>query len=141
MKSWKLWIGVASLLVAAVAVAERVPPGTNDEISNRLAPFGELCRTGDPCAQAASSQASTSGPMSGQQVFDKFCSACHATGVAGAPKAGDASAWKPRIAKGMDTLWQHVENGFNAMPPKGTCVSCSDEELHNALNYLVGQAE
>ncbi len=138
MKSWKLLIGLASVLVAATAVAERVPPGDNDAISKRLAPFGEVCRTGEKCAQAASSQASTSGPMSGKEVFDKFCSACHATGVAGAPKAGNAADWDPRIAKGMDTLWQHVENGFNAMPPKGTCVSCSDKELHNALDYMVG---
>lgn len=141
MKRWKLWIGLVSVLAAATALAERVPPGTNDEITQRLAPFGEVCRTGDPCASAAASAASSSGPMSGQQVYDKFCSACHATGVAGAPQTGVADAWQPRIGKGLDTLWQHVQSGFNAMPPKGTCMSCSDEELRSAMDYLVGQAE
>jgi cytochrome c5 len=54
---------------------------------------------------------------------------------------GDAAAWQPRIDKGMDTLWQHTLNGLNAMPPKGTCMACSDEELRAAMDHMVGQVQ
>lgn len=138
VKGWKLLMVALTLLVTGSAVAERVPPGTVEEIRERLQPIGELCRPGDPCAQGAATAAAGGGGMSGQQVYDQFCGACHATGVAGAPKFGDAAAWGPRIDKGMDTLWDHTLNGFNAMPPRGTCMSCSEEDLRAALDYIVG---
>ncbi|HEX7037369.1 MAG TPA: cytochrome c5 family protein [Pseudomonadales bacterium] len=141
MKGWKLLMVMLSLFGTAAAVAERVPPGTAEEIRERLQPFGTLCRPGDPCAQSAATAGAEGGAMSGQQVYDQFCSACHGTGVAGAPKFGDAAAWGPRLDKGMDTLWQHTLNGFNAMPPRGTCIACSEEELRGALDYLVGQVQ
>lgn len=141
MKSWKLSTGVMALLVTMAAVADRVPPGTDDEISERLQPFGDLCRTGDECAQGVAGPSAGGAALSGEQVYNQFCAACHAAGVAGAPKMGDAAAWEPRIAQGMDTLWEHTLNGINAMPPKGTCINCSDDELRSAMEYIVGQTE
>ena len=76
-----------------------------------------------------------------QQIYSTYCQACHAAGVAGAPKLGDTEAWAPRIEKGMDTLVDHVVNGFNAMPPKGTCMSCSEEDLKATVDYMVGQSQ
>jgi cytochrome c5 len=67
--------------------------------------------------------------------------ACHATGAAGAPKVGDAAAWAPRIAQGMDTLVQHSINGLRAMPPRGTCANCSDEDLKAAVTYMVERSQ
>ena len=59
-------------------------------------------------------------------------------GVAGAPKLGDAVAWEPRIAKGMDTLYNSVINGLPpAMPAKGMCFSCSDDDLRALVDYMV----
>lgn len=78
---------------------------------------------------------------SGKDVYDSKCFACHGTGAAGAPKLGDKAAWEPRIAKGMDTLMTHAKNGFNAMPPMGTCMDCSDDELKAAIEYMTSQAE
>jgi len=75
----------------------------------------------------------------GQNIYQKSCQACHATGVAGAPKLGDKEAWAPRIAKGNDALLLSVTNGLKAMPPKGTCMSCSEDELRAALEYMVGE--
>jgi cytochrome c5 len=124
-----------SALGAATAAADVVPPGTEDEIRERLQPFGELCRAGEDCGQATA--AAASGPLSGEEVYNQFCFACHASGVGGAPMLGDADAWAPRIAKGSDTLWEHTLNGINAMPAKGTCMSCTDDELRSALDYMV----
>jgi cytochrome c5 len=75
----------------------------------------------------------------GQKIYQTSCQACHATGAAGAPKMGDKDAWTPRIAKGNDALLSSVKNGLNAMPPKGACMSCSEDELRAAMEYMVGQ--
>jgi cytochrome c5 len=55
----------------------------------------------------------------GQQVFDAQCAACHKTGVAGAPKFGDAAAWGPRIKAGFESLLNSALKGKNAMGPQG----------------------
>jgi len=126
-------------LGATTASADVVPPGTDDEIRERLEPFGQLCRAGEDCGQAAA--ASSTAALSGEEVYNKFCFACHAVGVGGAPKLGDAEGWGPRLAQGMDTLWEHTLNGINAMPAKGTCMSCSDDELRGALEFMVQQGQ
>lgn len=77
----------------------------------------------------------------GKQVYDTTCMACHATGAAGAPKVGDKAAWAPRIAQGMDTLAQHAVAGIRAMPPRGTCAACSDDDLKAAVGYMVGESK
>jgi len=77
----------------------------------------------------------------GQQIYQASCQACHATGAAGAPKLGDKEAWAPRIATGMDAMLSSAINGKNAMPPKGACMSCSDEDLKAAIEYMVSQSQ
>lgn len=144
MKISKLLIGMLATLVSSVALADRVPPGTDEEIAERLQPFGELCRSGEPCASVAGggpSGGEGAGGASAEQVYNQFCATCHAAGVAGAPVLGNAEAWQPRIAKGMETLWDHTLNGFNAMPPKGTCMDCSEEELRATLDYMLEQVQ
>ena len=71
-----------------------------------------------------------------QRRYEKSCIICHANGAAGAPKTGDVEAWKPRLEKGMDALVKSVEEGLNAMPAKGMCFDCSDEE-YKALILLM----
>jgi cytochrome c5 len=56
---------------------------------------------------------------SGEDVFKAQCSACHATGAAGAPKFGDAGAWGARIGKGYDALLTSALKGKGAMGPQG----------------------
>jgi len=81
---------------------------------------------------------------SGKDVYEKTCSACHATGVAGAPKLGDQAAWGERVAKGKEDLYSHAINGFEGqsgtMPPKGGNPSLSDAEVKSAVDYMVGQS-
>lgn len=91
-------------------------------------------------AQASSGGASSGAPKSAQEVYQSVCSTCHATGVLGAPKFGSASAWKPHIAKGKKTLYQHAIHGFKAMPPKGGATSLSDAEVKAAVDYMVKKA-
>jgi cytochrome c5 len=72
----------------------------------------------------------------GKAVYDKTCVACHATGVANAPKFGDKAAWAPRVAAGKDALFASVKKGKGVMPPKaGT--DLGDEDLKAAVDYLL----
>ena len=77
----------------------------------------------------------------GKAIYEKTCVACHASGVANAPKLGDKAAWAPRIAAGMDALMASTIDGKNAMPPRAGDASLSDDELKAALEYLVGKAK
>ena len=89
-----------------------------------------------------------SGPLAaadappGKKVYESACMACHMTGVANAPKLGDQAAWAPRVAKGMDALLQSAIHGVagTAMPPRGTCATCSDADLKAAVEFMVSQA-
>lgn len=73
--------------------------------------------------------------------YNKSCAVCHNAGAAGAPKTGDAAAWAPKLEKGMDALLQSVKNGLNAMPPKGMCFDCTDEEYAALIEYMSTPAE
>ena len=76
----------------------------------------------------------------GEAVFTAVCTACHASGVLGAPKIDDKAAWEPRAAKGLDGLMKSAVNGLNAMPARGGDPSITDEELNNAIVYMTGKA-
>ena len=73
--------------------------------------------------------------------YDKSCKVCHASGAAGAPKTGDAAAWEPRMAKGMEVLVASVNNGLNAMPPKGMCFDCTDADYAALIEYMATPAQ
>lgn len=76
----------------------------------------------------------------GKAVYDKTCVACHASGVANAPKFGDKAAWAPRIATGRDALIASVTKGKGAMPPKAGA-DLKDEDIQAAVDYLVSAAK
>ena len=86
---------------------------------------------------AAANTATASGPPA---LYNQVCSACHATGVAGAPKVGDKAAWAPRAAQGVDALTASAIKGKGAMPPKGGS-SASDADIKAVINYMVGASK
>jgi cytochrome c5 len=77
----------------------------------------------------------------GKRVYETTCSACHATGVAGAPKLGDKAAWAPHLMHGVDHLVQSALKGKDAMPPKGGNPSLSDDEVRAAVEFMVSQSK
>jgi cytochrome c5 len=97
-------------------------------------------------AAAAPAPAATTAPAKtdagkGKAVYEANCVACHAAGVAGAPKAGDKAAWAPRLKGGMDALYASSIKGKNAMPPKGGNLSLTDTDVKAAVDYLAGLAK
>jgi cytochrome c5 len=82
---------------------------------------------------------STTAISADQAVVDKYnksCIACHSSGAAGAPKTGVEADWTPRMEKGMDALVASVVNGMNAMPPKGMCFDCSNEDFKALIQHM-----
>lgn len=75
------------------------------------------------------------------QIYNTYCIACHASGVANAPKFGSQIDWLPHIEKGMSTLLLNTTKGINAMPPKGLCFDCSDSELQHTIQYMIDNSQ
>jgi cytochrome c5 len=124
------------------------------EIDARIAPVGQVALAGSgelAALQAAAQSApiatpeSVDAPLTGPQVYNAACIACHAPpGIGGAPALGDNTAWAARLAQGMDLLVDHAINGFQGtaavpMPPKGGRPDLSDQEVADAVEYMLGQ--
>ncbi|MBB5500638.1 cytochrome c5 family protein [Paraburkholderia sp. MM5384-R2] len=79
---------------------------------------------------------------SGEEVYKAVCSACHASGAAGAPKFTNTADWAPRIAQGFDTLWHTALSGKGAMPPRGGTSpdDYSDFEIARAVVYMANNS-
>ena len=92
-------------------------------------------------APAPAAAAPAAGAGNGKKVYDGACVACHASGVAGAPKFGDKGAWAPRLATGLDALVASVIKGKGAMPPKGGNVSIPDADIRAAVEYMAAAAK
>ncbi len=92
-------------------------------------------------SQNPKSQASTTSeiPKAANRInslYNQSCISCHLSGTAGAPRAHDVAAWKPRLAKGMNTLLLNAKQGINAMPAKGMCVDCTDTDLEALITFM-----
>jgi len=126
-------IPVAIIILLAVYVnnSTRVGAGTDIEqsVKERIAPAAQV-DVRDANAPRVY--------KSGEEVFKAVCSACHATGTAGAPKFGDAGAWAARIGEGYDTLLHNALNGKGAMPARGGTNpdDYSDFEIARAVVYM-----
>ena len=108
-----------------------------DAVLERLKHPASICVMGDPCSDNLGKAPVAAAARTGDQVYNGACAACHATGAAGAPKTGDSGAWAARVEKGMETLVKHVINGYNAMPARGLCADCSDQEIADSVAYMV----
>lgn len=75
----------------------------------------------------------------GEAVYNRVCKMCHGSGMMGAPKLGSKRDWSARIEQGAAVLSLHAIDGFNKMPPKGNCKSCSDEEVADAVAYMLSK--
>ena len=153
--------GLLTLLTSSGSVSAQ------QSIEENVRPVGQVCLAGQACegstagnASAASAQpaaaaqaapqsepvaAATTAPEPAATEFDVeatyqlSCFACHGTGAAGAPVLGDQDAWTERMAKGIDSVMTNVIDGINAMPARGLCTTCSDDDLRALVDYMAGQ--
>lgn len=73
-------------------------------------------------------------------LYANTCKTCHANPASGAPLAGDAAAWSPRLAQGVDRLLDHSINGYKGMPPMGLCMQCSEAQFLALIGFMSGQS-
>lgn len=127
----------------------RRSPEDAAQVEERLKPLGSVRLPGEPAAAAepalaTEAAAPVAAPLSGPQVYNAACNACHGSGIGGAPVTGDTAAWISRIAQGSGTLRDHAINGFQGstgvMPPKGGRIDLSDQEIIAAVDYMVSQS-
>jgi cytochrome c5 len=141
---------LSALLVSGAVMAKSTkeisphPLGERSTFSDRataerISPVGKVCVEGEDCGGPAAVEVAAA-PRTGDAVYNAACLACHATGAANAPIVGDKAVWAPRIGQGMATLVKHSIEGFKAMPPKGMCMTCSDDEIKAAVEYMVGKS-
>ena len=130
--------------VGRVSVAGEEPVAEPAAVAGQgadAAPAAEAPAAEAPAAEAPTAVAKA---LDGEQVYNAACVACHGSGVAGAPKVGDAGAWKARIATGTDTLNKHALEGFQGaggfMPPKGGRTDLSDAEVMSAVDFMVSKS-
>lgn len=124
---------LASFLLQAATDFDR------DQIQQRIAPVGQVTIQGaDAAASPAAAPKQETAKPRGQEIYDQYCHVCHESGVAGAPKFRDKADWEPRLkAKDLSGLIAIVNKGLNAMPPKGTCSDCTDDDIKAAILYMV----
>jgi len=77
----------------------------------------------------------------GENTYKTICTGCHSTGALGAPKLGDKAAWAPRIAQGIDVLYNSALKGKNSMPAKGGSTSLSDADVKATVDYIVAASK
>ena len=154
-------VGIAVVLVITARVVAgntqlawvQADPGYAAAVDARTGPVGRVSITGEepaPAAAPAEDAASDAAPAeaaavrSGEEVYNAACMACHSSGAAGAPKLGDAGAWKARIAQGADVLHKHAIEGFQGaagfMPAKGGQVALPDAEVIAAVDFMAAKS-
>lgn len=122
---------LVKFVVATKATGEGSAAMSPAAVAERLAPIGrvELAAAGGVRAL-----------QSGEAVYALSCAACHTSGVAGAPKTGDATAWGTRLKQGFDVLNKHAIEGFKGMPPKGGNGDLNDIEVARAVAFMANQS-
>jgi cytochrome c5 len=159
---YSLVIGVLAavtigILVLAINVSEKTQTVFTQEsaeyqaaVAERIRPVGQVYLPGEeqqaaaPVVETAAEPEPVATTMTGPQVYNSACIACHGSGVGGAPIVGDSAQWTDRIAQGMDTLSKHALEGFTGsagyMPPKGGRLDLSDDEVIRAVEYMAGES-
>ncbi|MBF7053600.1 cytochrome c5 family protein [Halomonas sp. KAO] len=121
---------------AAEAPAEEADEKAQADAASQEDATDESAGNASAEESAAGGEPSHAG-IDGEAIFNQICMACHMTGAAGAPVRGEADQWAPRLEQGIETLYDHSINGFNAMPAKGGNPNLSDDEVKAATDYLI----
>ncbi len=145
-------IGIV-MIASFVTGGLKVGPQNAATVTERLKPVGEViigevppelaaaANANQPAGAAPVKTAAAGSADAGKNLYNTVCMACHAAGVAGAPKLTDKAAWSARIAQGKAALYNSVLKGKNAMPPKGGAMSAADADIKAAVDYMLSQAK
>lgn len=134
----------AAAAPAATVVASAAPAASATPASAPAAAAAPASAPAAPAPAAGAAHAAAGTPADaaeGKKVYDETCHVCHATGLLGSPKFGDKAAWAPRIAQGMNTLYNAALHGLRSMPPKGGNASLTDAQVKAGVDYMTSAAK
>ena len=131
-------LGKAGLLDAPAAPAAAAPAAAEVQVEEAVV---EVADQNEATIVEVAVEAPAFDLAAGEAKYKMVCFACHDSGVAGAPKLGDKTAWEPRIATGFDALLNSALHGKNAMPPKGGNPALSDDEVKNIVAFMVDKSK
>ncbi|ROO29856.1 c-type cytochrome [Salinisphaera orenii] len=131
---------IGANIITGMTANDEMRPEQVSRVKERTQPVYAV-NTDPDATQMAASGDEGGEPMSGEEVFDKVCTACHTSGAAGAPKVSDTGAWEKRLSEqGKDTLYKRSIEGYKGMPAKGGDPSLSEDEMHKAVDYILSEA-
>jgi cytochrome c5 len=131
-----------TLFLTLFAATSQLACGKHEEASAPAPLPAAIPQTGsasEPVVPAANAAIAKSGLAHGQQIYRQSCAFCHDKGLMGAPQIGDAAAWSPRLAQGMDALYASALRGKGAMPAKGGNPSLPGDDVKAAVNFIRAQ--
>ncbi|OZI20673.1 cytochrome c5 family protein [Bordetella genomosp. 9] len=124
----------------AAPAAAAAAPAQAQAAAQPAAPAPQAQAQAQAPAAAAPAQQAAVNPA-GEKLYKTTCFACHAAGVAGAPKFGSKADWDKYIQTGMDTMVKTAITGKGAMPPKGGAANASEADIRAAVEYMVQAAK
>ena len=142
-----LMLGLSLGLIAAAQAVE-LTDEQRAAIEARISPVGKVCLQGESCG-GVPAPAGVTGAMAmaanidGEGTYNMACVACHSSGAAGAPIVGAVDSWAPRIAKGIDALYNSGINGIagGGMMAKGGRADLSDAAVMAAVDFMVENSQ
>lgn len=137
-----VFVNVFTLILISSSSIHASLSGPLDEqsIVMRIKPDAKVTIEGGASGGVAQAASTTVADV-GQKIYEEVCKMCHETGLAGSPKLGNKADWAPRISQGIDTLIKHAIQGIKAMPPKGGCSTCSDDDIKKAVEYMLNKSK
>jgi cytochrome c5 len=121
-------MAIIALMCTSALVADHM---SNHSIDERTKKIGKV-----KVAKPAAANAVAAEPRTGKAITEQFCMACHGTGMPGAARIGDKAAWAVKLEPGKDVVLASAIKGKGIMPPRGTCMDCTDDELWSAIEYM-----
>ena len=106
--------------------------------------IGGLISCGGGGTGSSESKGMTADLANGEVVYNKACIACHMSGVAGAAALSDTPRWEENASKGLIALTKSAMEGYTGkygvMPEKGTCMDCTEQDMYDAISYMMNEA-
>ena len=145
--------GLGAMMVAFFVVAQVAGGGHQADaehqaqmLAEMTAPVGRVAVAGEVSEpEPAAMQLAAADAVDGEKIYNGLCVACHGISGIGAPVVGDKAAWAPRIAQGMELLYDNAINGVvgagGALMPARGGGSFSDEEVKAAVDYMVDNSQ
>lgn len=135
------WLQMFRLLVVSALLLLIAASWAQDEqlqVIERIKPIGRVHVESEPAQLAPTIAAKPPEPSKGKAIYEQYCSICHRAGLAGAPRFRNLTDWKSRLSiKTMKELVTSAILGKNAMPPKGTCMTCDNNAIEQAIDYML----